>query len=321
MKEPIYRQTLTHAWDVVWRNKSLWILGLFSVLLGQFGFSDIFGKIWSMADVNMTGKWNFLLPTIKLNLAGNVWSVLGMVWLAGIFLVLAAFLIFLAVTCQGALISYAADWFKTKKHQKLSKPWRHSLKFFWSILLVNALRRILLVLSLAAFGVMLSYFLYSQTVSQSFMFALGLVVVLLVSLFISVIAVYTLCALVVDGKGLRAAAAKACGIFSRHTLVSLEVGVLLMLLNLLLVIAIMVSAFFAFLPALLIWLAAGFTNTVALAAVGFSLGVFLWVVFIVIIAGVFNAYTTSAWVFLFMKMRKEGIPSRTIHFFKHLFSK
>ncbi len=318
MKEPTYRQTLAHAWDVVWHNKSLWVLGLFSVLLGQFGFSDIFGKIWSMADAGMMGEWDFLLPVIKLNWSGDIWSTLGIVLLSIICVSIVVFLVFLAVTSQGALIAYAADWFKTKKHQKLSKPWSRGLKNFWSIFFINALRKILLVLSLAAFGLTLNYFIFSQNLSQGFVFALSLTVILFVSLFISIISIYALCALVVDGKGLKAAIAKACDIFSRHTLVSLEVGILLMLLNFLLVIAIAIAAFFAFLPAILIWLAAGFTNTLILAAVGFSLGVFLWLALIVLIAGFFNAYTTSAWVFLFMKMHKEGIPSRIVHFFKHM---
>ncbi|TSC83923.1 MAG: Uncharacterized protein G01um101413_726 [Parcubacteria group bacterium Gr01-1014_13] len=321
MKEPTYRQTLSHAWDVVWHNKSLWVLGLFSVLLGQFGFSDIFGKIWSMTDVSASGQWNFLWPTFKLNWSGDIWSTLGVVWLVGIFLSLVIFFIFLAVTSQGALISYAADWFKSKKHQKLSKPWGRSLKHFWSIFLINVIRKVLLVLSLAVFGVTLNYFIFSQNLPQGFVLALSLVVILFLSLFISIISIYTLCSLVIDGKGVRAATAKAWNIFSEHTLVSLEVGFLLMLLNCLLVIAIAVGAFFAFLPAILFWLAAGITNTLVLASLGFGLGVFLWLVFIVIIAGFFNAYTTSAWVFLFMKMHKEGIASRLIHFFKHMFSK
>jgi len=94
-----------------------------------------------------------------------------------------------------------------------------------------------------------------------------------------------------------------------------------MLLNFLLIAAIMAAGFVAFLPALLIWVAAGLTNTIVLAAIGFSLGIFLWLIFIVLIAGFFNAYTTSAWVFLFIKMHKEGIPSRLIHFFKHFLGK
>ncbi len=320
MKEPTYRQTLVHAWEVVWHNKTLWILGLFSVLLGQLGFSDIFGQLWSVSDI-VTGGAAILLPGINLNWSGDIWNVLGIVWLVGICLSILVLLVFLAVTSQGALISYAAQWFKTKTHQKLSKPWGHGLKHFWSIFFINILRKVLLVLLLAVFGLALRYFLYSQTLPQGWLFAFSLVLVLFISLFISIISIYTLCALVVDGKGIKSAIKKSWAIFSRHMLVSLEVGILLMLLNFLLAVVILAGAFVAFLPAMLIWIAAGITNTVVLAAIGFSLGVFLLLVFIVLVAGFFNAYTTSAWVFLFMKMHKEGISSRTIHLFKHLFGK
>ena len=319
MKEPTYRQTLGYAWNVVWHNKSLWILGLFSVLLGQLGFSDVFGKFWSIADFGLTGQGIILPPLLKLNLSGDLWSVLGIIWLGGICLSLLILLVFLAVTSQGALISYTAEWFKTKKHQKLSKPWGHGLKHFWSILLVNVARKIVLFLLLLGFAFAANYFLVSQTLSQGFVFALSLAVVLFLSLFISIISVYTLCYVVVDGKGLASAIKKGWALFSRHMLVSLEMGVLLVLLNFLLVTAIVVAGFFAFLPAVLIWVAAGFSNIVALAAAGLALGIFLLLVFMVLIAGFFNAFTTSAWVFLFMKMHKEGVPSRMIHFFKHLF--
>ncbi len=318
MKEPTYRQTLAHAWNVVWHNKALWILGLFSVLLGQLGFSDIFGQFWSVSDI-VTGGTAILLPGINLNWSGDIQNVLGVVWLAGICLALVILLVFLAVTSQGAIISYAAEWFKSKKHPKFSKPWNHSLKHFWSIFLINILRKILLVLLLVAFGFVLRYFLYSQTMSQGWLFAISLVLVLFLSLFISIISVYALCALVIDGKGVGAAIKKSWSIFSQHVLVSLEVGILLLLLNFLLVTVIVVGSFFAFLPVVLIWLAAGITNTVVLAGIGLAVGVFLLVVFIVMIAGFFNAFTTSAWVFLFMKMHKEGINSRIIHFFKHIF--
>ena len=227
----------------------------------------------------------------------------------------------MAVTSQGALISYAAQWFKTKKHQKLSGPWNHSLKHFWNILFINILRKVLLVALLVAIGFALNKLIYSETLPQGFVFAVSLVVALFVALFVSIISIYALCALVVDGKGLVSAIKKSWAIFSEHLLVSLEVGVVLMLLNFVLALVVLTGAFVAFLPAMLIWIAAGITSTVVLAAVGFALGVFLLLVFIILVAGFFNAFTTSAWVFLYMKMHKEGISSRTIHFFKHLFSR
>ncbi len=321
MKEPTYRQTLAHAWNVVWENKILWILGLLSVFLGQLGFSDIFGKIWSMFDGSLAREGVALAPLLKLNFNGELWSALGLVWLSIICVAVFFLVMFLATASQGALISYAADWFKNGKHQPITKPWHKSVKHFWSILLVNVVRQALLFLLLLGFVLIAENFFVSRTPLEGFIFATSAVLILVASLVFSALCVYTLCYVVIDGKGVVESVKKAWALFSDHLLVSLEVGLLLMLLNFLLVLVIAVGSFFAFLPSVLIWVAAGFTNLVVLAAVGFMLGIFLLLLFIALVAGFFNAYTISAWVFLFMRMHKEGVSSRTIHFFKHMFSK
>ncbi|OGH92733.1 MAG: hypothetical protein A2534_00625 [Candidatus Magasanikbacteria bacterium RIFOXYD2_FULL_39_9] len=321
MKEPTYRQTLVHAWNVVWENKILWILGLLSVFLGQLGFSDVFGKIWSMFDNSLASGGFALVPLLKLNLTGGVWSALGLVWLSVICVAVVFLVIFLAAASQGSLIAYAADWFKNGKHQTLAKPWRKSIKHFWSILLVNVVRQVLLFLLLLGFVLIADYFFVSRTPLEGFVFAASAVLVLIASLVFSALCIYTLCYVVLDGKGVLESVKKAWALFSDHLLVSLEVGLLLMLMNFFLVLVIAVGSFFAFLPSVLIWVAAGFTNLVVLAAIGLILGIFLLLLFIALVAGFFNAFTISAWVFLFMRMHKEGLSSRAIHFFKHIFSK
>ncbi|MBI2037529.1 MAG: hypothetical protein HYT15_01160 [Candidatus Magasanikbacteria bacterium] len=321
MKEPSYRQTLGHAWQVVWENKILWILGLLSVFLGQIGFSDTFGRIWSMFDTTLTGQGFSLRPLLIFELTGSFWNIFGLAWLMVICISVFALLIFLAVASQGSLITYVAEWFKTGKHQILAKSWRNSVKHFWSVLLVNIVRQALMFLLLVAFAYTANYFFNSGNLAQGFLFALGAVLLLFFSLVFSALCVYTLCYVLLDGKGVVKSVKKAWMLFSEHLLVSLEIGVLLMLLNFLLILAIVIGSFFAFLPAALIWIVGGITNLAVLGAVGLVIGIFLLLLFIVFSAGFFNAFTISAWVFLFMRMHKEGLSSRSIHFFKYLFSR
>ena len=321
MKEPTYRQALVQAWHAVWRNKVLWIFGLLSVFLGQLGFSDVFGKIWSLSEFGVREKALIFLPKFDLNISGDLWSMLGIILLGGICVSVIVLVIFLGATSQGALIASAAEWFKSNKHQPAAKSWKYGLLHFWNILWVNVLRKIALVLLLAVFGLALKYFLDSQAVGSSFLFAVSLVLLLFLSLFVSTLSIYALCYIVVEGKGITNAIKKAWSLFSRHILVSFEVGLVLTLLNFVLLAVIAASAFVAFLPSTFIWLIAGATNMVALAAAGFVLGLFLWLVFLGFIAGIFNAYTTSAWTYLFMSMHTEGVTSRTVRFFRHLFGK
>lgn len=322
MKEPTYRQTLGYAWEAVWHNKILWILGLLSVFLGQLGFSDIFGKVWSVLDASsLAGENISILSIFHVNISVGVWNILGIVWLAIICIAIAVMVVFLAVTSQGALISYAADWFKTRKHKEIDKSWHNSVKHFWNILLINLVRQTILFGLLVGFVFVAKYFFSSQSWLQGLLFALASVIALFASLFLSVFSVYTLCYVVLDGKGLAKSIKKAWALLSNHFLVSLEVGVILMILNLLLVAVIIGGSFFAFLPTAFIWIAAGISNSVSLAVLGLIFGIFLVLLFIVLVAGLFNAFTTSAWVFLFIKMHKEGISSRLVHYVKHMFSK
>lgn len=321
MKEPTFRQALVQAWIAVWHNKVLWIFGLLSVFLGQLGFSDVFGKVWSLSELGTSEKAWILLPKFNLNFSGDIWNLLGIILVGGIGVSVVVLIIFLGTTSQGALIANAAEWFKSGNHQRAAKSWRYGLLHFWNILWVNVFRKIALVLLMAAFGLVLKYFLDSRAVGSSFFFAVSLVFLLIASLFFSILSIYALCYVVVEGRGLANAVKKSWSLFVRHVLVSLEVGVVLLFLNFVLMAAIAVGVFVAFLPATLIWLIAGATNIVALAAVGFVLGLFLWLVFLGFIAGIFNAYTTSAWTYLFMSMHTEGITSRVVRFFRHWFGK
>ncbi len=322
MKEPTYRQTLGYAWEAVWHNKILWVFGLLSVFLGQLGFSDIFGKIWSVLDTSSLAGENIgILSTFHVSIPVGVWNILGIFWLAIICISIAVMVVFLAVTSQGALISYAADWFKTRKHKEIDKSWHNGVEHFWNILLINLVRQVVLFGLLVGFVFVAKYFFSSQSWLQGLLFALASVLALFVSLFLSVFSVYTLCYVVLDGKGLVVSIKKAWTLLHNHFLVSLEVGVVLMLLNLLLVAVIIGGSFFAFLPTAFIWVAAGISNSVSLAVVGLIFGIFLVLLFIVLVAGLFNAFTTSAWVFLFIKMHKEGISSRLVHYAKHMFSR
>jgi len=316
MKEPTYRQALIQAWHITWHNKILWILGLLSIFLGQFGFSDIFGRFWLVSAGN--GGVGLVLPWASVSWPGGSWGIVGAFWIGLIVVSLGVFLVFLSISSQGALISYSYEWFKDKGYSNSSKSWRRSLKNFWRLFGVQVIRKVLLFALLLMFAYVLKIFLVSSLTLASILFALSLVFVLLLSLLISILFVFTSCYVVIDGKGIKSALGKAWDLLSRHVLVSFEVGFLLMLFNFVLIAMILFGSFIVFLPSVFIWLLAGMTNIMGLVTLGYVVGIFLWIVLVVFMAAFFNAFTTSAWVFLFSKMHHEGISSRLAHWFRNL---
>ena len=321
MKEPSYYDAIVHSWQVVWHHKTLWALGLLSAFLGQFGLSDFFARLWFLqtngAVLNLAqGFWaNFGFVNQASLTAGNI---AGLIWLGLLGLGIMIVLIFVAITAQGALIIYVSAWFKNKKYSDFYKAWHKSVSLFWSMFWVVAVFRLVCVFMLGLAALIIKYYSILQSGSYQFLIGFSLGLILFFYLVFSIIYIYSLAYVVVDNNRARQALSKAVKLFSRHLLVSLEVGVMLVFFNLVLFVLLATVLILAYIPALIIWIFAGIFNLTALAKFGFALGALLWIIMIVLSASVFNAFNIGAWTYLFVKMHKHGISSRIVDFFGRL---
>ena len=102
--------------------------------------------------------------------------------------------------------------------------------------------------------------------------------------------------------------------FSQHFLVSFELSVVLLFCNIFLVLAVAGGSILVLIPSVFIWLVGGFTGYSFLLVIGLLLAVFLLLILIATLGGIFNAFTTSSWMYLFMKMHSKGVPSRLVHY-------
>lgn len=324
MKEPTYQQALSAAWQVVWHHKALWILGLLAACLGQFGLGDFFGRLWFLYNHGtVAGFYSEYSTSYGLAWSGDVsWvNVVGLVWLVGLVLVILIAVIFLTVTAQGALIAYSTAWFKNKSYTSVAKAWDKSVKHFWSMLWIVFVYKFLFILLLASTVLLLKFSDKAGVAWVNFLLGITIGAILFFYLVFSIIYIYALGYVVVENNKAKAAAQKAWQLLSRHILVSLEVGVILMFLNLILFIAIVSSILLALLPAVVIWIAAGILKLTSLAAFGFFLAGSVWILLVVLMAAVFNAFNTSTWMYMFTKMHKQGVVSRVAHYFGRLFKK
>src|SRR3989344_5918045 len=151
MLEPTYRQALTQAWHLVWRNKILWVFGLLSVLIGPFGINNFVGQLAafiSRPPVFLNYPRLFL---VLLQGKGAPW----MAWMLVLALMLVVLVVFVAVASQGALIAAAADGFKKKTVPNFEKAWHKGAKHFWRLLFLNLLRKAALGIILFAVALLL----------------------------------------------------------------------------------------------------------------------------------------------------------------------
>lgn len=318
MKEPLYRQALTHSWKLAWHNKMLWTFGLFAALLGQMGIFDFLARIsltghdtsiWPLAFKNAAAFQESLSYTTRgLSADGWVWFVWLLVIALG-FLVLAAIM---SVGSQGVIIDVVRQSMRSKK-LNIAKAWHKSIGHFWSLFFINVFKKIIIV----ALTVVVGWASYNAVVEAGvgdiWIFFLTFILATAIGGVASFIAIYAAGYVVVENRPIGEAIHDAWSLFLDHWLVSVEVALILTVANVFLFFLAFFGLLFFFFPAILIWIVALATANTVLFISGFVVGSILFVMYIMLIGSVFTIFSTSCWAYLFMKMHKHGIKSRIHH--------
>ena len=320
MHEPTFRQALAHSWALVKHKKSLWIFGLLSAVIGQWGLSDFIGSLYVTA---RNGFYAFDWTGMALYF--NIWNwhkvsvVLLFLWLFGLILLLVLAMIFVAVGARGAIVSYAIHYYKSGGILSLHEAWNQGIKKFFPLLAVTAISRVLQLLDLGLFAMLARYILRHNSLGWSLLLILVAILSVLIALLVEATSIYASGYLLLEHKDLYKSLQKGWNLLSDHLLVSLELAVVLVLFNALFLGAVVYGSFAAFIPSLIMWTVSGFTGLSFLVSFGLYTGLACYAGFVMILAGIFNAFVTCAWVYLFMKMHHEGVLSRTVICLKKLF--
>ena len=323
MHEPLYRQALDKSWHLLWEHKKIWIFGLFATFLGQLGLADLFAKVSLVASNAPVVSWWLTLPKVLLVgtpvAGGLVLSLESVIWLISLILLLLGLGllgIFLAVVSHGALIRISADYAKHKNLPSLSRAWQSGVEYFWPLFFLQVIKKIVLCLLACAVGYATLNVLLGLSVWSLILFLLVFILAAVVGMVVSFLTVYAAGYLVVENYPWRRAVAGAWKLFLGHWLVSVEVGLVVLILNLVAALIALASFLVFFLPTLISWLIAVLTLNSALWWAGLIVGIFFSVLFMMFLGTLLTIYTTAVWTYLFMKMHREGVVSRVLHWLK-----
>jgi len=322
MHEPTFRQALISSWRLVAHKKSLWIFGILSALLGQWGISDIVGSLYQTSsrgfqfwDLNVVASyftaWNWHKVSV----------ILLLLWLFGIMLLLFVGVVFLAVSARGAIIAYAIHWYKKEKIIPLAEAWHLGVKKFFPLLIITVVSRLLQFLIVCLFALLASYLINYSGFFFSLLIVLSAAVALFLAMVVEAISIYSSGYLLLRAEHTLDAIKKGWNLFLNHILVTLELGIILLAFSFVFLVVIIYASLLAFLPSVLLWLVAGFAGLNSLVAFGLYMGMTIYAALVLVVAGIFNAFVTVSWMYFFMKMHHEGIPSRLIHFLSNIFRK
>jgi hypothetical protein len=132
---------------------------------------------------------------------------------------------------------------------------------------------------------------------------------------LSFLLVYAVGYVVVENQKLIPALRNAWRMFTDHWFVSLEIGFIMIVLNVLALALVIFGLYVFFLPSLFMWSLASVLQSQALFMTGVIVGFTLFVLYMALIASMFTVFTTATWTYLFTKMHKKGIKSRLVHLF------
>lgn len=296
---------------------------MFAAFLGQMGLLELLGNVsWHASRPAATlglGNWAWLklLCTgelrLSLPLAGWVW----LVWLLIMFLCFGIFLIFVAVSSQGALIHASAQWAKKDSLPDTDKSWHVGVQYFWPLFFINVFKKLFIcILGLAVSWGAVNALIGAVTAWDLVLFLLLFVLAALVGMVLSFLVVYVACYVVVEKYPLSWAIGAAWKMFIKHWLVSIEVGAIILVLNVVVGIIALLGFFIFLLPVVITWFIAILGSNAMLWMIGLIIGALLFVLFIMFLGSVFTVFTISVWTYLFMKMHKVGIISKIAHIFK-----
>lgn len=326
MKEPTYTNALKESWKLAWQHKSLWSFGLFAMLLGQLGISELLFKVgMSSRTGEIGGLWKYgfamLDPRNWAELFGQVTrtadSIMTFIWLVLMLAGLAAVVIFVSVVCQGAIIHAAAKYTKNPKALPCeATAWHVSVKHFWKLLSLNLLRKLVLFVTALAVAWGAVYAAVTPGVgSVVFIIVFGFAV--LIGVILSILLAYASAYVLEEEYSFWESITAATHLLSEHWLVSIEVGIMLLFMNLVLLVLLFAGVVYLFFLPILIGVNLGpALGSAEIIRGGALFGYFLFGLYAVTLMSIFTVYINTAWTYLFMKMHKHGVTSRLRHYLK-----
>ena len=322
----IYRPILQKAWEITRRYKFLWFFGAFAAILGNGGEVEIvYNNIISFPEVS--NNLSFLKELYKAGRLEELFNFFSQYFSTGTpiaiinsILIILIFLLFiwLIVISQSAIIN------KVYKQQKgelvgFDESFRVGRKFFKPVFLITLISRLIIYGLYAVIGGPLLYF-YLKSADASWgivatYMTVSFLIFVPISFIIAFIAKYAISFVVIKGMKIGKAMKEGWRLFVKNWLISLEMSVVIFLINILVGLAFLVAFVLISLPLLLL---SSFFVTAAGSMGGTFISVFVSAIIfvgLVLMGSALAVFQFSSWTMLFLKLTEGKVLSKLARLF------
>jgi hypothetical protein len=309
-----YRKILRKALQITWKNKYLWFFGLFATLLSTGGEYQMLNK---MSENNgekiffnlknslifQQSTWNNFFE----NFASNYWnSLLALIILIGI-IFLFIFILILATTSQGA-IPHQTEKIINKKEKdiNLKSGIIAGQKHFWPILGINILLKIFIILIFLLMSLPI-IFSNGQSIFAIYLYTILFIIAIPVILSFSIITKYSISYMVIKNNKFSKAIENAWELFKKNWVTSIEMSLLLIIVNIFLVLAAIIITFLISAPFMILFV---ILSNFAIFWLITPLALLVLFLAIVCLGSMFTTFKISAWTILFLSLIKKKTKSK-----------
>ncbi|MDD5528013.1 MAG: hypothetical protein PHO56_03515 [Patescibacteria group bacterium] len=323
----LYRDILKKSLAITWTHKNLWFFGIFAALLGGVGQytmslsrspEDWSTSVFSALAVffGQNGSGNVFANLTRLFQSDPVAAIIFSAFIL-IIVVVSLFVLWLAVICQGGLINNAAAIIKSND-KKAGLPIRDGLEKginkFWPMLGFNLIGAALTCFFAALVGLPLVFMTAAADLRVFLLYVLLFIIFIPLALIISFFVKYSVCFSVLQGRKFVDCFIEACRLFGKYWLVSIEMALILFIVDFLVVFVlglfILVLAipyiFFMRILSLAFFVTIGADNFFQFAV---TAGLFLAIIMVVLAGAIVTVFKTTAWtdIFIHLAEKKGGL--------------
>ena len=309
----LYRDTLKRSWYTTKKYKHLWVLGFFAALLGNGGeFEFILTQFNKLSSGTITFSQS-ILTTLGTGGSNIIQFIAGLLSkssedyiMLGVLSVVLLVVVWMVVSSQGALMRAVAASGQGTLRQHFSA----GSSSFWHLIAVFISTRLGAFFLLSVVGVpvfvLLMYWVDPIKALFLVVFVLGIPLFIVASL----ISKYAIAYRMLENKNWKSSLKSALSLFFDHWLVSIELALILFFINIIAGAVIIIIVLIFAVPFIL--LSYVFGSSIVGSAVLMTVGQVFAFLLLILLGSILATFQYSAWVELFLKIRKHKYISKVV---------
>lgn len=323
--EKFYTKLLKKTFSLSWKSKKLWLFAFFAAFLGQGTVYEFLLRTFSnlregrtaidvIAEFANTG----VLSMLSLGSLSEIWqaditAIASSLFFLLLIMVILAIILSFAVVGQAGVVDgiIRAD---QKKKTTIKELFQLGVDKFWQILSLNIITKVVLLSLLLSIAFLTSFLMTNSQFINYIIFIAFFIIFIIGGILIYFLTIFGTAFIVLRHKTVKESLAQSLKLFKNNMLLSLELGVLLFIINIILSTIFVFGMFFILSPFIIIFiisLSAG--SAIGTTITSFILGC-IFFGGLIVYGSWYNTFNIGVWSLLFEEIAIKGVKAR-VHLF------